>query len=305
MDYPLAAPSAMNNFIELRHVTKGYGSRDHQHLVIDDCTLDLKAGQLTVVIGPSGCGKSTLVRLIAGFEKPDSGTVSCDGARVSKPSKDRLVLFQETALFPWMTTRSNVQYGPVARGEPSGPSLAEARELMERVGLSAFEQKYPAQLSGGMQRRAELARALINKPKLMILDEPFRGLDDMTKGLMQEYFSSLFEETRGTVLFVTTDVDEAILLADRLVVMSNVPMSVRHVIDINILRPRRLANIFESDIANELKREVLTLLHEEAMRSFRSGSKSSADFVDAYARRPGTASASPVHNHDLQTRKPS
>ena len=150
------------------------------------------------MIGPSGCGKSTLIRLLAGFEQPTSGTITVDGKPVTGPGVDRLVVFQETALFPWMTTYDNIMYGPRARGEDT-PEMREFAEfLLEKVGLAAFRRKYPSQLSGGMQRRAELARAMINKPKVMILDEPFRGLDAMTKELMQEYYANLYDEFRRT-----------------------------------------------------------------------------------------------------------
>ena len=279
--------------IELQGVSKTYGRRQQASQVVRDCTLRIEPGKLTVMIGPSGCGKSTLTRLIAGFERPTSGIVLCDGKPVTGPNKDRLVLFQETALYPWMTTMQNVLYGPSARGEPKSESLRAAAELIDRVGLQAFRKKYPTQLSGGMQRRVELARALINNPRLMILDEPFRGLDAMTKALMQEYFSTLFQETQSTVLFVTTDIDEAIFLADRLVIMTNVPTSVCRIIDVGMPRPRKVADVVESDAANDVKMEALSLLHEEAMRSFGAGGKASADFVDAYARRIGRAH--PIH----------
>jgi NitT/TauT family transport system ATP-binding protein len=159
--------------------------------------------------------------------------------------------------------------------------------LLDKVGLAAFRNKYPSQLSGGMQRRAELARSMINKPKVMILDEPFRGLDAMTKRLMQEYYANLYEEFRRTTFFVTTDIDEAIYLADRILIMSNIPTEVRTVIDVNLPRPRQVEDITESDDANAIKMQALALLHEEAMRSFVRGSKAAADFVDAYSKRVG------------------
>jgi NitT/TauT family transport system ATP-binding protein len=156
---------------------------------------------------------------------------------------------------------------------------------LQKVGLSAFSKKYPSQLSGGMQRRAELARSMINQPNVMILDEPFRGLDAMTKRLMQEYFAKLYDEFRRTTFFVTTDIDEAIYLADRILIMTNIPTQVRAAIDVNLPRPRQVENITESDEANAIKMQALGLLHEEAMKSFARGSKAAADFVDAYAKR--------------------
>jgi sulfonate transport system ATP-binding protein len=271
--------------IHVEHVSKSYGAGRFAKEVVSDCSFAIERHKLTVMIGPSGCGKSTLIRLLAGFEKPNAGTVHIDGKPVSGPGVDRLVLFQESALFPWMTTYENVMYGPKARGD-DGPQIREhAKWLLEKVGLAAFSKKYPPQLSGGMQRRAELARAMINNPKVMILDEPFRGLDAMSKDLMWEYYAGLYEESRRTNFFVTTDIDEAIFLADRLLVMTNIPTRVRAVLEVDVPRPRRLADIFDNERANAVKTEALSLLHQEAMKSFVGGSKAAADFVQAYAKR--------------------
>ena len=271
--------------MQISGVSKGYGDARFRTEVVRDCTFTIERSKLTVMIGPSGCGKSTLIRLLAGFEKPESGSIALNGAPVTGPARDRLVLFQESALFPWMNTWDNILYGPRARGEATGESRDMAEFLLNKVGLGQFRKKYPAQLSGGMQRRAELARAMINNPAVMILDEPFRGLDAMTKELMWEYYSRLFEETRRTNFFVTTDIDEAIFLADRLLIMSNIPCQVRAVLDIDIPRPRTLISMVENDRANEIKMNALSILHEEAMKSFSRGSKAAADFVDAYSKR--------------------
>ena len=153
--------------------------------------------------------------------------------------------------------------------------------------MEAFRDKYPTQLSGGMQRRAELDRAMINKPELMLLDEPFRGLDSMSKELMWEYYSNIFEEDHLTNFFVTTDIDEALFLADRLLVMTNLPTSTRAVIDVDIPRPRTIDEVSHNARALEIKKEVMALLHEEAMKSFAGGSKAAADFLEAYSKRAG------------------
>jgi NitT/TauT family transport system ATP-binding protein len=271
--------------IEVRDVSKSYGAAQFAKIVVRDCSFAIDRGRLTVMIGPSGCGKSTLIRLLAGFERPTSGTISVGGKSVTVPGRDRLVLFQETALFPWMTAYDNIMFGPRARAEGGTDARKRAELLLDKVGLGAFRRKYPTQLSGGMQRRAELARAMINEPKVMILDEPFRGLDAMTKKLMQEYYAKLYEETRRTTFFVTTDIDEAIFLADRILVMTNVPARVRAMLEVNLPRPRRLEDVIENDDANLIKMQVLSLLHEEAMKSFAHGSKAAADFIDAYSRR--------------------
>jgi NitT/TauT family transport system ATP-binding protein len=252
---------------------------------VRDCSFSIERGKLTVMIGPSGCGKSTLIRLLAGFEQPSTGTIKIDGESIKGPSRERLVVFQETALFPWMSTYDNILYGPRARGELTQQTLDFAEFLLNKVGLQEFRKKYPTQLSGGMQRRAELARAMINNPAVMILDEPFRGLDAMTKELMWEYYAGLVEESGRTNFFVTTDIDEAVFLADRLLIMSNIPTQVRALLEVDLPRPRRLADMVTSDRANEIKTEALSILHEEAMKSFSRGSKAAADFVEAYTRR--------------------
>ena len=263
------------------HVAKNYGAAHFSKEVVKDCSFTIERGKLTVMIGPSGCGKSTLIRLLAGFEMPSGGNLTLNGEPITAPGRDRLVLFQETALFPWMTTYDNILYGPRARGDVTPETLELAEFLLRKVGLQDFRKKYPTQLSGGMQRRAELARAMINNPAVMILDEPFRGLDAMTKELMWEYYAALYEENRRTNFFVTTDIDEAIFLADRLLIMSNIPTQVRAVLEVDVPRPRRLADLIENDRSNEIKMEALSILHDEAMKSFSRGSKAAADFVDA------------------------
>jgi len=291
-----ARPAATAGEIRVDNITKSYGAGMFSKAVVQNCSFTIERNKLTVMIGPSGCGKSTLIRLLAGFEKPNSGSITIDGKPITGPGKDRLVVFQETALFPWMTTQDNIMYGPRARGEDTPQAHSQAKFLLEKVGLKAFSKKYPTQLSGGMQRRAELARAMINNPEVMILDEPFRGLDAMSKELMWEYYAALFEESRRTNFFVTTDIDEAIFLADRLIVMTNIPTRVRAVLDVNVPRPRRLANIFDNEHANDVKMQALSLLHEEAMKSFSGGSRAAADFIEAYAKRSGGGTgANPQH----------
>ncbi len=279
------ASSFLGSQITVSSVSKSYGAGDFAKQVVHDCSFTLDRGKLTVMIGPSGCGKSTLIRMLAGFERPSSGTITLDGKLVTGPGRDRLVVFQESALFPWMSTYDNIMFGPRARGEDTPEIRSFAEDLLRKVGLDGFRKKYPAQLSGGMQRRAELARSMINKPDVMILDEPFRGLDAMTKKLMQEYYANLYEEFRRTTFFVTTDIDEAIYLADRILIMTNIPTQVRAVINVDLPRPRHVEDITENDEANAIKMQALGLLHEEAMKSFARGSKAAADFVDAYAKR--------------------
>ncbi|MDX1424839.1 MAG: ABC transporter ATP-binding protein [Kiloniellales bacterium] len=281
---PAAAPDYSDRAtLEIDGVSKSIGEESERQEIIREFSLSVRPGELTVIIGPSGCGKSTLVNLIAGFDRPDSGEIRLDGRRITGPGHDRMVVFQETALIPWQTTYKNVIFGPTLRGERSAKDIAEeANAILDKVGLREFKDKYPLQLSGGMQRRAELARAMINHPRLMIMDEPFRGLDAMSRELMQEFFVRLFEENRRTNLFVTSEIEEAIFLADRLIVLTNRPTSVRKVIDIELPRPRD-PHMLNSDEAYRHKREAMEILHEEALKNFNLES-SKSQFLEAFER---------------------
>ena len=273
------------DMMQVNNVSKAFGEDWEREMVIENLSLKIRRNQLTAIVGPSGCGKSTVVNLLAGFERPDSGQILLDGRPVTGPSKDTLVVFQETALMPWLTTYQNVTFGPKLRGDIPRDQLKEAADsIIETVGLKEFRDKYPLQLSGGMQRRAELARALINQPLVMVMDEPFRGLDAMTRQLMQEFYMRLCEQEARTNVFVTSELEEAIILADSLVVLSNRPATVREVVQIDLPRPRNL-EMLSSSQAYEYKRHAMEMLHEEALKSFQ-GVGSSSDFLEAYSRRP-------------------
>jgi NitT/TauT family transport system ATP-binding protein len=263
--------------VVFNNVLKIARSKKYKTTVLKDCSFSVEPGKLTVLIGPSGCGKTTIINLIAGYETPDAGSVSMDNHPIGGPNWERLVLFQETALFPWLTCYENVMFGPSALGNISRRQAhEETLNLLHKVGLGEFKDKYPMQLSGGMQRRAELARALINRPKVMLMDEPFRGLDAMTRELMQEYYLKLFEENMNTNLFVTSELEEAIFLADRLLIMTNKPSQVKKAIDVDLPRPRTVA-VMESRRYAELKAEALELLHEEAIKASAASGKADLD----------------------------
>ena len=276
-------PKAFGEMV-MRSVRMAYGA-DQTKVVLDDCSFTVTRGKLNVLIGPSGCGKTTVVNLLAGYERPTGGEILLDGEPVTGPGSSRLVVFQETALFPWLSVLDNVMFGPAVRGTMKrAEAKREARALLEMVGLKDFADKHPMQLSGGMQRRAELVRAMINKPKVMLMDEPFRGLDAMTRKLMQEHYLRLFEEDGRTNLFVTSELDEAVFLADRLIVLTNRPTRVKKIIDIDLPRPRDIAMLGSTRFL-ELKQEALSLLHEEAVKAFTAGATSAYDLVEAYGRR--------------------
>ena len=230
---------------------------------IKDCSFRIEPGKLTVVMGTSGCGKSSLAYILAGFLKPDEGQVLMDGKPVEGPAPDRIVVFQETALWPWMTVTENVVFGPLAKsGIGRDEATSKALALLSKFGLLEFKDKYPGQLSGGMKRRAEIAQALINSPKVMILDEPFRGLDVMTRELMQEYYINLFEETRLTTVFITSEIEEAIFLADQILIMGGSPGNILHTIEVDLPHPRTF-DMLVSDQYLEIKKEAMSVLYGE------------------------------------------
>ena len=246
-------------------------------IILKDCSFHAEPGKLTVLIGPSGCGKTTVINLIAGYERPDLGKVLMDGQTITGPAWERLVVFQEMALFPWLTCYENVMFGPLARKVMSRETAhEETLRLLAKVGLDEFTDKYPSQLSGGMQRRAELARALINQPKIMLMDEPFRGLDAMTRKLMQEYYLKLFEESNATHVFVTSELEEAIFLADNLLVMTNKPSRIKKAIPVDLPRPRDWSMASSREYL-QIKAEALELLHEEALKASSASGKVDVD----------------------------
>jgi len=258
-------------------VTRAVQTKKTETIILDHCSFVVESGKLTVLIGPSGCGKTTIINLIAGYEIPDRGKVLMDGKPVTGPDWERLVVFQESALFPWLTCYDNVMFGPLATNVMTRNEAHEqAIKLLEKVGLQDFLYKYPIQLSGGMQRRAELARALINRPTVMLMDEPFRGLDAMTRELMQEYYLRLVEESHGTHLFVTSEIEEAIFLANKLIIMTNKPSCVKHVLDVDLPRPRD-ASVLRSKQYLELKATALEILHEEAVKASKASGKADID----------------------------
>jgi NitT/TauT family transport system ATP-binding protein len=249
--------------IVIDNVRKGYPGQDGAVThVIEDCSVEFEPGLLNVVMGQSGCGKSTLAYMLAGYLAPDGGSITMDGRPVSSPGEDRIMVFQETALWPWMTVTDNVIFGPMVRNEISRQEArARAEDLLERFGLIDFKDKFPDQLSGGMKRRVEIAQALINSPDIMILDEPFRGLDVMTRELLQEYYLQLFEDTRLSTLFITSELEEALFLADRIYVMTEGRNNIDRMIEVDLPRPRTI-DVTTTQRYLGLKEEAMASLYE-------------------------------------------
>ncbi|MFZ4406098.1 MAG: ABC transporter ATP-binding protein [Paracraurococcus sp.] len=207
-------------------------------LALQPTTLAVAPGEFVAILGPSGCGKSTLLRIVAGLDQPSGGTVTLDGTPVTRPGPDRGMVFQSYTLFPWLTVAQNIRYGLAERRLPEAEQAAIAARFIDRVGLRGFENHWPKQLSGGMQQRCALARALANDPEILLLDEPFGALDHQTRELMQELLLEIWEADRKTVLFVTHDIDEAVFLANRVLVMSARPGRIKAEVAVPLPYPR-------------------------------------------------------------------
>jgi NitT/TauT family transport system ATP-binding protein len=229
-------------------VGKTYRRAGRRTVALAGVSLDVRAGELVCLLGPSGCGKSSLLRIVAGALEPDEGAVLVGGRPVDGPSPDRGMLFQTPMLFPWLTTRKNILFGPKAQrsaglNERDDPELdAEADAILDTVGLGRFGDAFPHELSGGMQHRAAFARAMITRPSLLLMDEPFGALDAITRLRMHDFLLSMWDQYRITIMFVTHDVEEAVLLGDRVAVMGGRPPGIQEVIDIPLGRPRHAAD---------------------------------------------------------------
>ena len=233
---------------------------------LDGISLDVEEKEFSVIVGPSGCGKSSLLRLVAGLIAPTAGSIRLDGKEVTKPGKDRGMVFQSYTLFPWLTVQENVEFGPKLAGIDAQTRARIARKFLGEVGLDGFERAYPKQLSGGMMQRVALARALANNPEILLMDEPFGALDSQTRSLMQELLLNIWEQSHKTVLFITHDIDEAILLGDRVYVMTARPGRIKEMIEIDIPRPRSV-EVLTSGPFIAIKRRIMALIHEEAVRA--------------------------------------
>jgi len=226
--------------LAIRNITKVYRRGGSELTVLDDFTLDIAELEFLVLLGPSGCGKSTLLRIIDGIETCDKGQVILDGKDVTNTTGfGRGMVFQSFELFPWRTVLANVAFGLEVSGVRKAERLETAREYVNLVGLSAFENAYPHELSGGMQQRVGIARALAIKPSVLLMDEPYGALDVQTRDLLQDELLNIWEKQRKTVIFVTHSIEEALYLADRIVVMSSRPGRIEQIIDVPFSRPRR------------------------------------------------------------------
>jgi ABC-type nitrate/sulfonate/bicarbonate transport system ATPase subunit len=230
----------MSTKITVDHVTKRFESNnENKSVALEDVSLEIQDNEFVSIVGRSGCGKTTLLNMIAGLLQPSDGEIRIDGQLVNEPGPDRGMVFQHSALFPWMTAIDNIQFGPRNRGVARSESLQQAQELIDLVRLSGFEKKYPRELSGGMQQRVAIARALANDPDILLMDEPFGALDELTRSEMQQELLRIWQVKKKTVIFVTHSIMEALFLSDRVVVLSPHPGRLRAQIIVEQPRPRQ------------------------------------------------------------------
>lgn len=255
--------------VELSGVSQVFWSQSGAVQALTEASLTIEEGELVCIVGPSGCGKSTLLNLIAGLAKPDSGRVMVDGKPVIGPGPDRVVLFQESALFPWLNSLQNVMFGLKMAGVPKAERRARAEKLLHRVHLSRFTHAWVHELSGGMKQRVALARALAPDPGILLMDEPFAALDAQTRDMLHDELEDLWARTRKTIVFVTHNVREAVRLGTRVVVMTARPGRVKQIYDIDLPRPRHIEDIELAKVAavirDDLRSEVLQATHEEGI----------------------------------------
>jgi NitT/TauT family transport system ATP-binding protein len=251
--------------ISITSVTKRFETGDSFVIALDGVNLAVQEKEIVTLVGASGCGKSTLLNLIAGFEMPTVGHVLVDERSIAGPGPDRGVVFQQTALFPWLSVEDNIGFGlslRANRGKGDRHQIVE--RMLQRTGLSPFRKRRPAELSGGMRQRAAIASVLAINPSILLMDEPFGALDSLTRSIMQDFLLEIWEEQRKTVVLVTHDIDEAIYLADKTVVMTAQPGQIREVIDVNLPRPRRYEMRSEAPFI-ELRDHVTQIVRTEAI----------------------------------------
>jgi NitT/TauT family transport system ATP-binding protein len=266
--------------ISIRNVTKIYDPHGVNVLAVDNCSLEIAAGEVCMIVGPSGCGKTTLLNAIAGFHSITKGEILLDGEPLcneqeplAKMGADRVVVFQNGALFPWKTLVQNVAYGPVVQGRMRKAEATEkADQMLAEAGLADVAHKFPGEVSSGMARRAEIVRALINDPKVLLLDEPYRAMDALTKSIMHESLLEMYDRTKVTIFFITHDLEEAIFLGDRVVVMTTRPARTKTIVNVDIPHPRDY-NVLSSEAFRLLVEQTKDAVHEEAIKAFEAGER--------------------------------
>ncbi len=251
---------------DLQWVYPAIGRQEKDVVALKDINLEVRESEFVVIVGPSGCGKSTLINLIGGLERVQEGTIRVDGRDVTDPGVERGMVFQGYSLFPWLSVQKNVEFGLKMRKIPKKEREQTAKEYISLVGLEGFANAFPKQLSGGMKQRVAIARTLANHPKILLMDEPFGALDAQTRVVMQELLAKISREMKSTVLFITHDIDEAILLADRIYVMSRRPGTIREVIQVGLEGVRDHEILVNPEFL-KLKQKIMDMLWQESQEA--------------------------------------
>ena len=269
--------------LSIKNVTKIYDPTGVNVMAVDDCSMEIAGGEVCMIVGPSGCGKTTLLNGIAGFHSITEGSIHLDGELLCGPGKpkadqsaERMVVFQHGALFPWKTLQENVAYGPsVQKVFSPAQAMDKAGQMLAEAGLGNFLKKYPGEVSSGMARRAEIVRALINNPKVLLLDEPYRAMDALTKQIMHESLLETYDRTGVTIFFITHDLEEAIFLGDKVHIVTTRPCQLKKTVEVKIPRPRS----YETQSSEKFRKllvEVNDAVHEEAVKAFKAGEREMA-----------------------------
>lgn len=249
--------------LQVRNLSKIYEDREKEVVALKDVNLEVKESEFVMIVGPSGCGKTSLINIIGGLDEASSGEVLLDGKAVSGPGADRGMVFQGYSLFPWLSVQKNVEFGLKMKKMPASQREEHARKYIKLVGLEGFEDALPRQLSGGMKQRVAIARTLANEPEVLLMDEPFGALDAQTRVVMQELLADISRRTGTTILFITHDIDEAVLLGDRIYVMSRRPGTVRDAITVDIPGERNHNSLVLPEFL-ETKKKIMDMLWQES-----------------------------------------
>jgi NitT/TauT family transport system ATP-binding protein len=250
------------SLLEIRGLSKRYldAYTGEETVALEGVSFSIEEGELVSILGPSGCGKTTVLNIVAGFIEPTEGEALLDGRPVARPGPDRGVVFQSFALFPWKTVQENIAFGPKMRGMPRQDRRRIAQEYIDLVGLTGFEARFPHELSGGMQQRVGVARVLANEPRIMLMDEPFASVDAQTRMTLQEELTRIWDERRPTILFVTHDVEEAVFLSDRVIVLTSRPGRVAEIVEVALARPRHWEELVEEADFRKATQRVIGLI---------------------------------------------
>ena len=252
--------------LRAEHISKTFEGQNGSVLALDDVSFSVEEGEFVVIVGPSGCGKSSLLNILGGLDEATKGSVYVAGEKISGPGKDRGMVFQGYSLFPWLTVQKNVEFGLKMSGVPQKERTETALKYIGLVGLSGFESALPDQLSGGMKQRAAIARTLANQPEILLMDEPFGALDAQTRIIMQELLADISRKTGSTIIFITHDIDEAIILGSRILVMSRRPGTIRKTIPV-ALSCKRDHTAYSDPGFLSIKKEIMDLLWEEQVQA--------------------------------------